>query len=99
MCYNVNFQIVQNIGDLNQIVTENQKDVQFTSNGALFQKPSVVSLTFYKDGFRLGDGGFRSYGEDLSKTFTKGSNFLLVPIVLLPVLLKALGKRPLIPIL
>ena len=68
----MNFQILQNVSDLNQIVTENQKDIQYVANGALFQKPSVIGLTFFKDGFRLGDAVFQSFRDDQSKSFLKG---------------------------
>ena len=76
------FQILQNVSDLNQIVTENQKDIQYVSNGALFQKPSSVCLTFYRDGMKLGDASLRSYTDESSQSFLKGKiNQLIVNTV------------------
>ena len=64
--------IMKNINELNNLITETRKDVEYVAaNTAQFQKHDVVSLTFFKDGFKVDNNRFRSYEEPLSQNFMK----------------------------
>ena len=64
--------ILKNINELNSLITETRKDVEYVaSNTAQFQKHDVVSLTFFKDGFKVDNNRFRAYDEPLSQNFMK----------------------------
>ena len=69
-------QIMKNISELNHLVTENERDVEYVSGGggAKFNRASVVALAFYADGFQVDKGRFRLYSETASKTFLKDLN-------------------------
>ena len=64
--------ILKNITELNNLITESRKDVEYlTGNAAQFQKHDVVSLTFYSDGFKIDNNRFRPYREPASQLFMK----------------------------
>jgi uncharacterized coiled-coil protein SlyX len=64
--------ILKNINELNSLITESGKDVEYVAaNAAQFQKHDVVSLTFYIDGFKVDNNRFRSYEEPSSQNFMK----------------------------
>ena len=64
--------IMRNVGELNGLVSENERSVEYVSHGAKFQQPlNVMNLTFYSDGLRLDNGRFRPYYETTTKAFMK----------------------------
>ena len=64
--------IMKNINELNNLITESRKDVEYVAaKSAQFQKHDVVSLTFYIDGFKVDNNRFRPYEEPQSKNFMK----------------------------
>ena len=63
--------IVRNISELNKLVAENVRTVDYVENGAKFLPTNVMHLTFYADGIRLDDGRFRPFTERGTKSFMK----------------------------
>ena len=65
-------QVIKNMSELNHLVTENEREVEYDGNGgARFNRAAVVAVTFYLDGFTVDRGRFRSYAETASQTFLK----------------------------
>ena len=63
--------IFRNINELNKLVAENVRTVDYVENGAKFLPTNVMHLTFYADGIRLDDGRFRPFTERGTKSFMK----------------------------
>ena len=64
--------IIRNVSELNKLVSENDRTVDYDENGAKFLPPSnVVHMTFYADGIQLDEGRFRNYTEKATKAFMK----------------------------
>ena len=63
--------IFRNISELNKLVAENVRTVDYVENGAKFLPTNVMHLTFYADGIRLDDGRFRPFTERGTKSFMK----------------------------
>lgn len=64
--------IFRNVGELNKLVAENERTVEYDGDsGAKFLPTNVMHLTFYADGIQLDRGRFRSYTEKATKAFMK----------------------------
>lgn len=65
--------ILTHFYDFSKIISENQRDISFSETGAMFQKPVVLDITFFKNGFQLqSDGKFRSFNDESSQGFLRG---------------------------
>ena len=63
--------LFRNINELNKLVAENIRTVEYVETGAKFLPTNVMHLTFYADGIRLDEGRFRTYAERATKSFMK----------------------------
>ena len=63
--------ILRNVGELNKLVAENERSVEYNDNGAKFLPNHTLQLAFYADGLQLDDGRFRLYNEKATKAFMK----------------------------
>ena len=63
--------ILRNVGELNKLVAENERSVEYNDNGAKFLPTNTLQLAFYADGIQLDDGRFRPYGEKATRAFMK----------------------------
>ena len=63
--------ILRNVGELNKLVSENERTVEYNDNEAKFLPTNTLQLSFYADGIQLDDGRFRPYGEKATKAFMK----------------------------
>ena len=63
--------IMRNVGELNKLVAENERSVEYNDNGAKFLPTNTLQLAFYADGIQLDDGRFRPYGEKATRAFMK----------------------------
>ena len=65
--------ILRNVGELNKLVSENERTVEYVGeNGAKFcPTTNIMHLTFYADGIQLDQGRFRPYAEKATRAFMK----------------------------
>lgn len=63
--------IMRNVGELNKLVAENDRTIEYVDNGAKFNPKDVMHLWFFADGIQLDQGRFRSYSEKATKAFMK----------------------------
>ena len=64
--------ILRNVGELNKLVAENERSVEYNDNNcAKFLPTNTLQLAFYADGIQLDDGRFRPYGEKATRAFMK----------------------------
>lgn len=63
--------IMRNVEELNKLVAENERSIEYIENGAKFLPTNVMHLSFYADGFQLDNGRFRPYSEKATKSFMK----------------------------
>lgn len=64
--------ILRNVGELNKLVAENERTVEYVGESAAkFLPTNVMHLIFYADGIQLDQGRFRSYSEKATRAFMK----------------------------